>query len=122
MRRASASSVGPDAVVAPSRTALGTLRAPASTIGPNWMASGDPNGQGIGTRAATRFTGSDYTGKAKTPEQYLFESIVSPDAYIVPGNAAYVGPDGKSIMPHTFATQMSAEMMANVLAYLETIK
>ena len=35
MRRASASSAGPAAVVCPSRTALGTVRTPASTIGPS---------------------------------------------------------------------------------------
>ena len=40
----------------------------------------------------------------------------------MPGGATYVDADGKSIMPHTFATQMSAEMMADVLAYLETLK
>jgi mono/diheme cytochrome c family protein len=94
----------------------------ASTLGPNWKPAPDNNNQGVATRAEARYTAADYTGQATSGTQYLFESIVNPDAYIVPGNPAYVGADGKSIMPHDFGTRMSPEMMANVLAYLETLK
>ena len=48
-------------------------------------------------------------------------SIVAPDAYIVPGNPAYA-PGGTSIMPHDFATKLSAQNVADVIAYLDTIK
>jgi mono/diheme cytochrome c family protein len=91
-------------------------------VGPAWKPSSDNNNEGVATRAETRFSAADYKGQAKTAAQYLFESIVSPDAYIVPGNPAFVGPDGKSLMPHDYATKISPEMMAHVLAYLETIK
>jgi mono/diheme cytochrome c family protein len=94
----------------------------ASTLGPNWKPAPEDNNQGVATRAETRFTAADYKGQAKNAMQYLFESIVSPDAYIVPGNPAYVDSTGKSIMPHEFATKMSPEMLAHVLAYLETLK
>ncbi len=93
----------------------------AATIGPNWMASGDPNGQGIGTRAGLRIGEGDYTGKATTAEQYLFESIVSPDAFIVPP-ASQHAPSGQSLMPHDYANKVSAEMMADLIAYLQTLK
>ena len=94
----------------------------AATLGPNWQPAAENNNQGIGTRAAARLTAPDYHGQAKTAEQYLFESIVAPDAYIVPGNATYA-PGGHSLMaPLSFATKMSAQNMADVIAYLQTIK
>jgi nitric oxide reductase subunit C len=93
-----------------------------TTVGPNWKPAAENNNEGVATRAEKRFTAADYNGQAKNAAQYLFESIVSPDAYIVPGGATYVGADGKSVMPHIYSTQMSPEMMAHVLAYLETLK
>jgi cytochrome c2 len=41
-----------------------------------------------GQTAVNRIKGADYRGKAKTAEEYLRESIVEPNAYIVPGFAA----------------------------------
>jgi len=93
----------------------------AAPVGPAWPAESDPNGQGIGTRAGLRLSEAGYTGDATTAEQYLFESIVSPDAYIVPGNATYAA-NGKSIMPHTYSTLLDAQHMADIIAYLETLK
>jgi mono/diheme cytochrome c family protein len=93
----------------------------AATIGPNWQPAAEDNNQGIGTRAPLRITAPDYHGKAKTGDQYIFESVVDPDAYIVPGNASYA-PGGKSLMPHDFATKLSAQNLADVIAYLDTIK
>src|SRR3990170_1798737 len=49
-----------------------------AAVGPAWLASADPNGEGVGARAEKRFTGADYTGKAASAQQYLFESIVLP--------------------------------------------
>jgi len=93
----------------------------AATVGPNWQPASDNNNQGIGTRSPLRIKAADYHGKATTGDQYIFESIVAPDAYIVPGNPTYA-PAGQSIMPHTFATQLSAQNIADVIAYLDTIK
>jgi mono/diheme cytochrome c family protein len=93
----------------------------ASPIGPGWLPSADNNNQGVGTRAAQRIKAPDYHGKATTGDQYLFESIVAPDAYIVPGNATYA-PGGSSLMPKDFATRMTAQDVADVIAYLDTLK
>ena len=93
----------------------------AAALGPNWKAATDNNNQGIGARADARFKAPDYTGHATSAQQYLFESIVAPDAYIVPGNAAYAA-NGQSIMPHDYSTKLSPEMMANVIAYLQSLK
>jgi mono/diheme cytochrome c family protein len=93
----------------------------AATIGPNWMPDASNNNQGVGTRAPDRIKAADYKGKATSGDQYIFESIVTPDAYIVPGNATYASA-GQSIMPHDFATKLSAQDVANVIAYLDTLK
>src|SRR5258706_8652731 len=92
-----------------------------TTLGPNWQPATDNNSQGVGTRAPERIKAADYKGKATSGDQYLFESIVAPDAYIVPGNAAYAAA-GVSIMPHDFATKLSAQNVADVIAYLDTVK
>jgi mono/diheme cytochrome c family protein len=84
----------------------------ATTTGPAWMASGD--NPGIGTRAAERLTQPDYTGTATTPEQYLFESIVTPDVHLVEGY--------QPIMPKTFGASMTDQDMADLIAYLMTLK
>lgn len=94
----------------------------AATLGPDWMATGDPNGQGIGTRAEERIEAADYEGAATSGDQYLFESIVLPDAYIVPGSGTYVDAQGRSIMPDDYGTRMSAQMMADVIAYLQSLE
>jgi nitric oxide reductase subunit C len=76
------------------------------------MASGDT--PGIGTRAAERISEPDYTGSATSPEQYLFESIVAPDVHLVEGY--------QPIMPKTFGESMADQDMADLIAYLMTLK
>jgi mono/diheme cytochrome c family protein len=49
-----------------------------------------------------------------TPEQYLVESITHPDAYIVP--------NFNDLMLKVFGTQLSYQDLADVVAYLETLK
>jgi mono/diheme cytochrome c family protein len=93
----------------------------AATLGPNWMASGDENGQGIGTRAELRIEQADYTGAATTGDQYLFESIVNPNAYVVPGGT-HADANGNSIMPAIYAQQLDAQTVANIIAYLQTLE
>lgn len=78
-------------------------------VGPAWMAE-----PGIGSHAATRLTDPGYTGTATTPEQYIFESIVLPDVYVVP--------DFQPTMPKDFGTQLSLQDVADLIAYLMTLK
>jgi mono/diheme cytochrome c family protein len=44
-----------------------------------------PNQDNIGTVAAERVRDPDYKGSANTAEEYLIESLVSPQAYVVAG-------------------------------------
>lgn len=91
-------------------------------VGPAWQADQSTDGKGVGTHAGERFTAADYTGKATTPEQYVFESIVDPNAYLAPGGN-YTNPaDGSSLMPKIYSTTLDAQMVADIVAYLLTLK
>jgi nitric oxide reductase subunit C len=85
----------------------------AGTTGPAWMPTADQ--PGIGQRATTRLTQSDYAGKATSAEQYLLESIVNPAAYKVPGFDLVQ-------MPGTYSQTMTAQDAADLIAYLLTLK
>lgn len=84
-----------------------------TATGPAWLPSGET--PGIGDRAATRFTQSDYTGNATTPEQYLFESIVQTNVFIVEGFP-------ENVMPANYGQTLTAQDAADLIAYLLTIK
>jgi mono/diheme cytochrome c family protein len=85
----------------------------ASPTGPAWLASGDQ--PAIGVRAQERFQQPDYQGKAQSPEQYLFESIVSPNTYVVPGFAP-------GVMPQNYGNTLTEQDMADLIAYLLSLK
>jgi mono/diheme cytochrome c family protein len=83
-----------------------------SSVGPAWMAQGaEP---GIGTRASTRFQQDDYAGQAATPEEYLVESILLPQAYRVPGFEAVE-------MPTTYGQRLTAQQLSDLVTYLLTL-
>jgi len=84
-----------------------------ATTGPAWLPQ--PGQPGIGERAAARITQPDYTGKAKTPEQYLFESIAASNTYVVPGFTA-------NVMPPNYANTLTEQNMADLIAYLTSIR
>lgn len=67
-----------------------------------------PDLQGIATRAGTRESGL-------SAEQYLHESIVQPNAFIVDGFQP-------NVMPQDFGQRMSAQDLADIIAYLLTLK
>ena len=46
-----------------------------------------PEHNGMGAMAAARIADSNYSGAATTPAEYIYESIVTPQAYTVPGYA-----------------------------------
>jgi mono/diheme cytochrome c family protein len=82
-------------------------------VGPAWAASdGEP---GIGARAETRISEPDYTAQAADAHQYLFESIVLPDAHVVSGFAP-------GIMPGNYGETLTAEQVADLIAYMMTIR
>ena len=80
--------------------------------GPAWLPTDDQ--PGIGERAAARITEPDYTGNAGSPEQYLFESIVQPSVHLVDGF--------QDIMPKTYGGSLTAEDVADLIAYLMTLR
>ena len=75
-----------------------------------------PSLAGVATRAADRIKAADYKGQAKSPDQYIRESIVQSGAYIVP---TYV--DG--LMPKDYgAAKLDAQGLADLIAFLLTQK
>lgn len=92
--------------------------------GPAWLASASPDGTGIGERAATRITEAGYTGKATTAEQYLYEAIIHPSDHLVesPDPAVIYATNGVSAMPPIYATTISKQDLADLIAYLLTMK
>ena len=78
-----------------------------------------PNLGNIATEAARIVRSREYRGKAKTAAEYLRESIVDPNAYIVPG-AAYRAANGKSVMPSDFGTTLTGAQIDDLVAYLLT--
>lgn len=68
-----------------------------------------PSLLGIAATAATRREGYD-------TETYIHESIVLPDAYVVEGFAS------PSLMPKTFGQTMTKQDLADLIAYLMTLK
>ena len=74
-----------------------------------------PTLAGIATRSVTTIQQPDYTGEAENVEAYLHESIIAPNVYIAPGFA----PD---VMRPTFATELSPQEIADLVAFLLTLK
>ena len=76
-----------------------------------------PNLGNIATEAARIVRQGDYHGRAKDAAGYIRESIVDPNAYIVPG-PTYRQADGQSVMPKTFAQTLTAEQLDDLVAFL----
>jgi len=78
-----------------------------------------PNLGNIATEAARIIRQPDYHGHATDAAGYIRESIVDPNAYIVPG-PSYRQPDGQSVMPKTFAQTLSPAQLDDLVAFLLT--
>ncbi len=74
-----------------------------------------PSLAGIATTAEQTIKLPDYHGKAKTGEERIRECIMDPSAYIVPGFSA-------GVMPANWGQVLSAQQIADLVAYLETLK
>jgi mono/diheme cytochrome c family protein len=84
-----------------------------SAVGPAWAAGG---GQpGIGARAEERFQADDYTGEATTAREYLLDSIVRTNAYIVDGYEA-------NLMPGDYGQRLTPQQVADLIAYMESLR
>ena len=78
-----------------------------------------PNLGNIAAEAARIVRLKTYRGKARDPAGYIRESIVDPDAYIVPG-PSYRTPDGHSVMPRDFARTLTPAQIDDLVAFLLT--
>lgn len=79
-----------------------------------------PSLAGIGFRADTIVTQSDYTGTATDAAGYIRESILSPSAHIIPGTI--YSADGRSFMPDNFGETLTDEQVEHLVAYLITLR
>lgn len=75
-----------------------------------------PNLTTIAADVAARLADGSYTGSATDVVSYLRESIADPRAFVPPVCPA--GPCLDGIMPNTFAEQLSAQELADLVAYL----
>jgi hypothetical protein len=66
-------------------------------------------------RGTMRIKAPDYEGKATTNQEYMIESIFLAEAYIVPG-------EWEEPMPTTFQQRMSDQELADILAWIATLK
>ena len=78
-----------------------------------------PSLAGLVTRSNALLGSPDYKGPAKTPEEYIRESIVNPNGYLVPGQTFSMG--GQSIMP-PLASVLKPDEIDQLVAYLATFK
>jgi nitric oxide reductase subunit C len=78
-----------------------------------------PNLGNIATEAARIIRLPEYRGRARDPAGYIRESIVDPNAYIVP-RPAYRQADGQSVMPKNFGQTLTPAQLDDVVAFLLT--
>jgi len=80
-----------------------------------------PNLGNVATEAARIVRAADYHGRGKDAAGYLRESIVDPNAFLVPGEN-YRQPDGQSVMPKDFARTLSPSALDDLVAFLHTLR
>jgi nitric oxide reductase subunit C len=78
-----------------------------------------PNLGNIATEAARIIRQPDYRGRARDAAGYIRESIVEPNAHIVPG-PSYRQTDGQSVMPKDFGQTLTAAQLEDLVAFLLT--
>jgi cytochrome c2 len=78
-----------------------------------------------GANAARRIASPEYkaaikagTASAKTPKDYIIESIMNPSAFIVPG---FPAPGGKSLMPPDFSDKFTYAAVSKLADFLLTL-
>ncbi len=70
----------------------------------------------IGEQAGERIASGDYSGQAKSAEDYLKEAILKPDEY-VPADCPS-GPCSKGVMPATLGESITQDELASVVTFL----
>ncbi len=94
----------------------------AGVVAPAWQTAESKTGKGIAADAEARWQEGDYSGAATSTDQYLFESIVNPNVFIVPPSEGATWPaGGPSAMPGNYGTTLLKQDMADIIAYLKTV-
>jgi mono/diheme cytochrome c family protein len=75
----------------------------------------------IGSVSSERVASADYLGAASTIEEYIRESILDPNAYVVQGTG-WVTPAGASIMPPTVGQALTPSEVDRLVSYLASLK
>lgn len=78
-----------------------------------------PNLGGLSDLVEKRLESGEYTGKAKTVEEYLTESLLSPDVFIAPDCPN--GPCAKGSMPASSGQGLSKDEFRTVIHYLSEL-
>jgi nitric oxide reductase subunit C len=78
-----------------------------------------PSLAGLASRSAKTISSPAYKGTARTPEDYIRESILHPSAYVVPGPTFSAG--GQSIMP-PYDQVLKPGEVDQLVAFLATFK
>jgi len=68
----------------------------------------------LASNGPKRLADPNYGGEAKTVHDYIYESILSPGAYVVPGFPDHV-------MPRWYGQKLSAGALEKIAAYLESL-
>lgn len=79
-----------------------------------------PSLAGVAARAEQRIKSPDYHGKATDAAGYIQESILDPNAYVIPGPTFSSG--GRSLMPANFAQTLKPEQVHQLVDYLLTLR
>lgn len=79
-----------------------------------------PSLAGIAEIAAERTRAADYHGSARSAEEYLRESVLEPNAYLVPGDR--YGAGGVSFMPAHFGEALEPGEVDDLVLYLSTLQ
>ena len=84
------------------------------TIEPEQASGVGPSLIGVANRSAKIIASATYTGNAETVEDYLHESILEPDIYLVEGYAP--------LMPKTYAIAINQQELEDLVNYLVTFQ
>ncbi len=83
--------------------------------GQSLSSSGSSDGLSMAARAEVIINATDYTGKAVTVEEYLFESIVQPNVYVAEGYPP-------NVQPQNFGDTLDLQDVADFIAYIMAFK
>ena len=82
-------------------------------VGPAWAAAdGLP---GLGRRGEIRIGQDDYTGNATSADEYLIESVIQTNVFVIEGYEP-------SVMPTNFGERVTLQDMADLLAYMNSFE